>query len=341
MPEDFPRDARKSVPAPAGYLRLLLRRFATTPELRAKLLAGTDVDEERLKDTGADVTLFTFVTFSDNLCRIIGEGWPLDALSAWGTASQGALEVAVRSAATVRESVDILMHFGHVRGPYLSVRTKRTTSKTHLIMVNTVAMSEAARRAMSETALLSATSMLGAVLEGASSELEFHFPWPEPKYAARMRTALPGAVKYGQAHCAVVLPNEVCDRASPFADPALLASALTELEHSARRIQGDDMLTLRVERLLKRRRAGRLSEEQAATELGLSRRTLVRRLAESGTTYRALLDAHLRARAEQFLSDGKLTRDQMAEALGFADPTSFSRACRRWFGRRARPPART
>jgi AraC-like DNA-binding protein len=110
-----------------------------------------------------------------------------------------------------------------------------------------------------------------------------------------------------------------------------LASALGELEHASHRIQTEDVLVLRVERLLKRRRTRRLSEEEAAHELGFSRRTLVRRLADSNTTFRALLDASLKQRARALLDDGKLSRDEMAEALGFADPTSFSRACRRWF----------
>jgi AraC-like DNA-binding protein len=88
---------------------------------------------------------------------------------------------------------------------------------------------------------------------------------------------------------------------------------------------------LHVERLMSRRRVGRLSEDEAAEELGLSRRTLVRRLSESGTTFRTLLDAHLKKRARQMLDDGKLARDEMAKTLGFEDPTSFSRACRRWF----------
>lgn len=330
-PKDVHRDTRKSVPAPAAYVKLLLRRFATTPEVRAKLLAGTDVDEERLKDPGAEVTLFTFVTFSDNLCRVVGEGWPLDALAAWGTAMQGALEVAVRSAATVGEGVDILTRYGHVRGPYLGIRTKRDMTKARMTLACTVAMSEAAQRATSETAILSAKAMLDQVLEGSTAQLEFHFPWPTPKYADRMRAALGGTVKFGQTHVAIILPNTLCDRPSPFADTALLTSALAELEHFARRIHGEDMLTIRVERLLKRRRTGRLSEEDAAKELGLSRRTLVRRLSESGTTYRALLDTNLRQRAKQFLTDRKLSRDEMSEALGFEDPTSFSRACRRWF----------
>jgi AraC-like DNA-binding protein len=148
-----------------------------------------------------------------------------------------------------------------------------------------------------------------------------------------LRAALPGAVKFAQAECAVTVPNRLCDRASPFADAALLATALTELEETARRIHNQDMIVLKVERLLKRRRARRLSEEQAAEELGLSRRTLVRRLADNNTSFRALLDASLKQRARLLLDAGKLSRDEMAEALGFADPTSFSRACRRWFKR--------
>ncbi len=331
MAKDSSRDVRKSVPAPAGYLRVLLRRFAPTSELRQKLLAGTDVDESRLNDPAAEVTLFTFVAFSDNLCRVVGETWPIDALPAWSTAMQGALEVAVRSAATVGEGVEILARYGHVRGPFLVIRSKRDRTKTRVTLACGVAMSEAAQRATVETAVLGAKAMLDQVLEGDASELEFHFPWKTPKYADRMRAALSGTVKFGQSDVAIVLPNALCDRPSPFADPTLLASAIAELEHSARRIQGEDMLTIRVERLLKRRRTGRLSEDEVAKELGMSRRTLVRRLSESGTSFRLLLDTNLKQRAQQFLADRKLSRAAMSEALGFEDPTSFSRACRRWF----------
>jgi AraC-like DNA-binding protein len=45
-----------------------------------------------------------------------------------------------------------------------------------------------------------------------------------------------------------------------------------------------------------------------------------------------LLDAELKARARGLLDEGRLSRTEMADALGFDDPTSFSRACRRWFG---------
>jgi AraC-like DNA-binding protein len=65
---------------------------------------------------------------------------------------------------------------------------------------------------------------------------------------------------------------------------------------------------------------------------GVSRRTLVRRLAEAGVGYRELVDAELRGRAERLLRNGGQTRARIAEELGYTDPGSFYRACRRWFG---------
>jgi AraC-like DNA-binding protein len=329
--KDSKSDARKSVPAPAAYIRLLLNRFATTPELRTRLLEGTDVDLSRLQQPGAELTLYSFETFSDNLTRIVGETWPLDAMTAWGTAAQGALDVAVRSAPTIGEGVELLKRFGHVRGPYLQIGIARGKRETALTLTSHVGASAATVRAMTETAMLSATSMLATLLGDRVATLEFRFPWRAPRYADRLATVLKGRVKFNQAHCAIVLSNALCAESSPYADDTLLASAIADLEHAARRIQSEDMLAVKIERLLKRRRTGRLSEDAAARELGLSRRTLVRRLAESGTSYRALLDANLRQRARQMLDEDKRSRAEMAEALGFEDPTSFSRACRRWF----------
>ena len=325
------RDPRKSVPAPAGYLRLLLQRFATTRALRAQLLEGTDVDERRLLDPGGEVTLFTFVTLSENLTRIVGETWPLDAMSAWATAAQGALDVAARSAATIGEGIEILRRFGHVRGPFLQLGINRSRYKTALTLGSNVAMNAATMRAMSETAVLSSRSMIETLVGESMADIEYHFPWPRPAYADRLVAILGGKVVFGQPQCAIVLSNALCAQRSPYADQGLLASALNDLESAAGRISSKDLLTLKVERLLKRRRSGRLSEDDAARELGISRRTLVRRLSDCGASFRDLLDSNLKQRAQQMLAARKLSRDEMSEALGFEDPTSFSRACRRWF----------
>jgi len=87
----------------------------------------------------------------------------------------------------------------------------------------------------------------------------------------------------------------------------------------------------RVERLLAHSETGRAPAEVVAASLGLSRRTLMRRLAEAGLNYRELVDAELKTRARRWLDSGALSKAEISERLGFADVTGFSRACRRWF----------
>lgn len=331
MTKDSQREISRSIPAPAAYVRWMLRHFGTTPELRRQLLAGTDVDEERLKDPAAEVTLFTFVSFSENMSRVVGPMWPLEAMPAWSAAMQGALEVAVRSSANVGDALDVLTRFGPVRAPHVAPHLVRSKTTLRFVIKPAVAISDVAWKAMSETVAYGVAAMIVGVFEGRMEGVEFQFSWPAPKHADQVRAILPGKVIYDAREFAVAVPNALCDHPSPFADPALLATAIAELEHLARRVRGSDTLLLKVERLLKRKRTGRLSEEQAAQELGLSRRTLVRRLADADTSFRALLDENLKQRARQMLDDDKLSREDMAEALGFSDPTSFSRACRRWF----------
>jgi AraC-like DNA-binding protein len=71
---------------------------------------------------------------------------------------------------------------------------------------------------------------------------------------------------------------------------------------------------------------------QAARTMGLSERTLKRRLQDEGFSYRVLL-AEVRGRqANELLADETLSLTQIAERLGFSDLSSFSQAYKRWFG---------
>jgi AraC-like DNA-binding protein len=69
-----------------------------------------------------------------------------------------------------------------------------------------------------------------------------------------------------------------------------------------------------------------------ANRLGLSLRTLHRRLAESGHSYRSVLDGMRRRVAIELLENTNLLIDQVAERVGFADATSFRKAFVKWTG---------
>jgi AraC-like DNA-binding protein len=100
----------------------------------------------------------------------------------------------------------------------------------------------------------------------------------------------------------------------------------------ARRLEGEDFLLARLEQILRAAGDAGLTLAEAARRVHLSRRTLNRRLTELGTSYRVVLEAHLRGRAEALLRDPSLPVAEVAWRLGYEDASNFGRACRRWFG---------
>lgn len=72
--------------------------------------------------------------------------------------------------------------------------------------------------------------------------------------------------------------------------------------------------------------------DAVAAELNMSTRTLRRKLAEAGTSYRMLLDEVREALAEEMLATGALSVSDVAVRLGYAEATSFIHAFKRWKG---------
>ena len=82
------------------------------------------------------------------------------------------------------------------------------------------------------------------------------------------------------------------------------------------------------------------SIDAVAARLHLSRRTLQRRLDESGCAYRQLLDAVRQCHARHLLDDPTLSLKEVAFLLGYAEQSAFNHAYQRWYGIAPRQPLR-
>jgi AraC-like DNA-binding protein len=96
----------------------------------------------------------------------------------------------------------------------------------------------------------------------------------------------------------------------------------------------DDDLLGRLERFV----VGALPDDRAgisaaARALGLSTRTLQRRLRERGIVFAGLVDEVRRRLSARYLADGTLTLGEIAWLLGYSESSAFNRAYRRWTGR--------
>ena len=69
-----------------------------------------------------------------------------------------------------------------------------------------------------------------------------------------------------------------------------------------------------------------------ADQLGMSRRTLQRRLADQGLVYQELVDETRRDLAVRLLERNEFSLAEIAFLTGYAEQSTFTRAFKRWHG---------
>jgi len=87
-----------------------------------------------------------------------------------------------------------------------------------------------------------------------------------------------------------------------------------------------------VDKIIERLPDGAPNQQQIASALNVSNRTLQRKLRDEGTSFMALLqDTRLQLASKYLLSPGRSVVET-AYLLGFSEPSTFSRAFKRWTG---------
>ncbi|AOS98145.1 HTH-type transcriptional regulator VirS [Microbulbifer aggregans] len=69
-----------------------------------------------------------------------------------------------------------------------------------------------------------------------------------------------------------------------------------------------------------------------ASQLGFTPRTLQRQLAAQGESFEQMMDTVRRSLADDYLTEHEMPLVQVAALLGYSEQSTFSRACKRWYG---------
>jgi AraC-like DNA-binding protein len=140
------------------------------------------------------------------------------------------------------------------------------------------------------------------------------------------------APQFDAGHNVWSLAAEVLERPLPKADPGLVQLFERFPEEKARAPVVPGTLRERVHRLLcEGMPEGHVSVTAVAQALSMSERTVQRHLSSEGTSVDALLEEARRTRSTVLLGMG-LPAAEVSLLLGYADPSAFQRAFKRWLG---------
>lgn len=155
------------------------------------------------------------------------------------------------------------------------------------------------------------------------------FSYPEPAWGHIYRRYFRCPVRFNQPQTCLRGSPELGDYELPLANRLMAMSAEKNLFENIP-TKAIRFLPLRLRRLLVRYYGAFPSLENAASELGMSGRTLRRKLAEDGTTYQQELDRVREKLTREYFARGGESITEVALMLGFADSSAFAKAFRRW-----------
>jgi AraC-like DNA-binding protein len=189
-------------------------------------------------------------------------------------------------------------------------------------------------RLSNEATLASATAIAREVsATGAFSPLEVHLQHAAPRNIAHHTAYFGCPVVFGSDRDGLLIANAVLDRPNRLGDPGITRFMIGHLDRELSDLPRDGDLRDRLRDVVARSLSDGLPRmEDVARHLGMSVRSLHRRLANDGLTFRTLTEDTRRELAEALLRDNRYSLSEVAFLTGFAEQSSFTRAFKRWCG---------
>jgi AraC-like DNA-binding protein len=248
--------------------------------------------------------------------------------------AHGFLGLAAMAASTLREALTLASQFAATRTTAIGIRLEEQDDRAFIVIDEHCSLGSAQDYIISS--LMVGFQRIGTALTGQDLYGEIEVAYPEPEHAARLTPLLPPhKVRFSQPQNRIVIDRKSLDLPIGTADPDALRLARDQCERELDRLGLRRNVVTSVRSLLSAHDRELPSLERVARELGMSVRTLKRKLAEEGTTYSVLVDEVQVGRAALLLRSG-CSVDEIADRLGYSDAANFTRAFRRWTGKSPR-----
>ncbi len=296
-------------------------------------LDGTEIEERDLLDPAVVVSARQELRLITNLVEHLGRvpALGIEAGRRYHFTAFGALGFAMVSCPNVLSALDVALRYFHLTFAFTRFVVQQVGENTHLVIDDST-LPEAVRAFVVErdsAALVTVQRDLFAT-RPVFRELYFSFPLPESvgtyEDFYRVRPV------FNAASNRAVLNTEALLEPLPQANEFARQAAEDQCRAMLARFQTRIGLSARVrEQLISQ--GGEIPDMDAVAQtLCMTPRTLRRRLLDENTTFLKLRDEVRCALAEELLAERVLSVEQIAERLGYADPTSFIHAFKRWRG---------
>jgi AraC-like DNA-binding protein len=211
--------------------------------------------------------------------------------------------------------------------------TLESAGETSAVVYTYVDTSISEHRHDSEMTLSTVTTLCRNVATPDFVPAVVEFQHEAPADVSEHRRVFNCPVRFGAPENRLFFPTSFLSMPIARADASLCAVLDRHAEELLAKYPPRDSIIDQVRNVIAAEfRGGEPSLERIADHLGLTPRTLQRKLQEQGTSYNDVLDQMRRQLAMRYLREPRMAICEVAYLLGFSESSSFHRAFKRWTG---------
>ncbi|HBF31065.1 AraC family transcriptional regulator [Rhizobium sp.] len=317
---------------PAFLIRSIVKTLLDFDLDASRLLVGLGLTLEDLDDPGCRVS---FRQGRDVILRATqmakGHALGLETGIREKITSVGLVGYAMLTAPTVGEAVKLGLQLQKDTGSMLEFDT-RITSEGVVVIASSRFLDHDIYSFLVEEAFASFTGIAIGLVGDSFRPLRVDLAYPAPAHASVYHRVFSCDIRFGQMENVFLYDPVWYTKPLETADPFTHRQLLEFMAYNRARSREAAEITESVERVLRQKLQERINIAKVARALGMSERTLRRRLAESEVSFQELLDGLRKNRALELLGNPRVSVEQIAFTVGFTDPHNFRRAFRRWTG---------
>jgi len=318
---------------PAQKIAVLLDALAREGISANQALAAVGLSEQEVTDPATRVSLTQVITCCRNAFRLSSDPmFPYRTGLQFHMSTYGMYGFAMLSSMDFRQTMRFAERYHQLAAPLVDIAFSEEdclavwtiTPKPHLQMDPSLS------RQVVEMYFGIHTSLHRDVMgrEFAPSELRVTFEAPSDPDA--YAGVLGASVRFRQPRNQFLFDASRLDHRPSLGNALTYAAVLEVCDRFVDELQRRAGIVGNVRHLLLTNLMQNLGLREVARDLGMSVRTLRRRLADEGASYRQLTDDMRRDVAINYLRETAMTVEDIAYALGFSDAANFRQAFRRW-----------
>ncbi|QSP94759.1 AraC family transcriptional regulator ligand-binding domain-containing protein [Marinobacter salinisoli] len=315
----------------ARYIHILCQQLTTDQLTTEALLAGTGLRQDELLTPDGWIDHQTLDQFLANVENLADEPLPGVRLGHHlNVSAHGAAGYAGLTAGNAGQAIEVAIRFFPLITSLAWLGLEHRGERSDLRITPAPGISERTERFVVHT-LLASFDVMGSFLVG-NLDLRASLAFAEdPALSERLGAAIDN-IAFNQPEHRLSLPREKLEIPFALADQAAHSRALAQCNAELEQLARHQGLAGKVMERLQHCGQRLLNQDAIAADLGMSSRTLHRRLLKDGTSFRELLLREKMDRARHYLTHDQLSVTETAYRLGYQDSANFTRAFRQATG---------